>query len=253
MRAYELIKETFLRRTYIWIVHLVWLALYGFYWWLFLPDPNPFGGFIFIWGGFLLPLALSAGIFGDDIASGRICVLITKPFWWGKLYIDRVLGLSLQGAVHLGLTACLVLVLQLVTRRIHLVDMTLWLLATWLMFNTIAALSTTLSVVIGRAFNSLLILVVVLAGYLTISVLMFQLQSRNVPSVLSSVIRYGCPPFELLTKFAQGERGEFSLFFGHFRLTKQVAIVIHSFIITTVYGLVGILLLCTREFSRVRD
>jgi hypothetical protein len=79
MKAYELIKETFSRRGYIWIVHIVWLALYGMFWWLFLPSGPEFGRFIFIWGGFFLPLALTAGIFGDDIASGRICVLVTKP------------------------------------------------------------------------------------------------------------------------------------------------------------------------------
>jgi len=92
MRAYELIKETFCRKIYILIVHLSWLILYGAFWWLFLPrasELSEFGRFIFIWGGCFLALALSAGIFGDDISSGRICVLVTKPFWPGKLYIYR--------------------------------------------------------------------------------------------------------------------------------------------------------------------
>ena len=51
MRAYELMKETFLRRSYIWIAHLIWLALYGLFWWLFYPDGSQMGGFIFTWGG----------------------------------------------------------------------------------------------------------------------------------------------------------------------------------------------------------
>jgi hypothetical protein len=253
MRAYELIKETFLRRAYVWVIHLVWLALYLFYWWLFLPNADTLGGFVFTWGGFLLPLALSAGIFGDDIASGRICVLITKPFWWGRLYIFRLLGLSLQGAVHFLLCACLVLVLQLVTRKIYVSEVALWLLGSWLMFNTVAALSTTLSVVVGRAFNSLLILVVVIAGTLIINMLMFQMQGRSEPPAWYHLIRYACPPFELLKKFAAGERGEFSLFFGRFSVAKNMAIAIHSLILTMTYGLIGILLLCRREFSRVRD
>jgi len=253
MRAYALIKETFLRRTYVWVIHLVWLALYGFYWWLFLPDAEQFGGFVFTWGGFLLPLALSSGIFGDDIASGRICVLITKPFWWGKLYVYRVLGLSLQGAVHFLVCACLMLILALASPKTNMDGLSLWLLAAWLMFNTVAALSTSLSVVIGRAFNSLLILVVVIAGYLIINMLVFQLRGQSAPSALYNFICYACPPFELLKKFASGERGELALFFGHFSMTKQVAIVIHSFILSTCYGLVGIVLLCRREFSRVRD
>lgn len=253
MRAYELIKETFLRRTYVWVIHLACLALYAFYWWLFLPDAAQFGGFVFTWGGFLLPLALSAGIFGDDIASGRICVLITKPFWWGRLYIFRLLGLSLQGAVHFLVCAGLVLSLTVASPKTNMDGLSLWLLAAWLMFNTVAALSTSLSVAIGRAFNSLLILVVVIAGYLIINLLMFQLQGQSAPSALYNLVRYVCPPFELLKKFAAGERGEFALFFGHFSVTKQLAIVIHSFILTICYGLVGIVLLCRREFSRVRD
>ena len=90
MRAYELMKETFSRKMHIWIVHVVWLVLYACFWVLFLnEEEDVFGQYLFIWGGFLLPLALSAGIFGDDIASGRIRVLMTKPFWPGELYIYR--------------------------------------------------------------------------------------------------------------------------------------------------------------------
>ena len=119
MRAYELMKETFFRRTYIWIVHVIWLALYGVFWWLFLPEAPEFGKFLFIWAGFFLPLALSAGIFGDDIASGRICVIVTRPFWTGELYIYRVLGLSLQAAVHLLLAGAIVLILHATMRQGH--------------------------------------------------------------------------------------------------------------------------------------
>ena len=148
MRAYELMKETYCRRGYIWIVHIVWLVLYGSFWWLFLPSGPEFGKFLFIWGGFFLPLALSAGIFGDDIASGRICVLVTKPFWIGELYIYRLLGLSLQAAVHFILAACIVFVLHFFMRKGSTEDLGFWLLATWLLFNTCAALSTSLSIVV---------------------------------------------------------------------------------------------------------
>ena len=51
--------------------------------------------------GFFLPLSLTAGIFGDDIASGRISVLATRPIELRDIYLYRLLGLSLQGAVHL--------------------------------------------------------------------------------------------------------------------------------------------------------
>src|SRR4030066_247250 len=156
MKAYELMKETFSRRGYIWIVHVVWLALYGIFWWLFLPSGEEFGRFIFIWGGFFLPLALTAGIFGDDIASGRICVLVTKPLWPGELYLCRLLGLSLQAAVQFILAGFLVFILHFITKKGNTEYLSLWLFVSWLLFNTVAALSTSLSVVVGRTYNSLL-------------------------------------------------------------------------------------------------
>lgn len=255
MRAYELMKETFYRRTYIWIVHVSWFALYGLYWWLFLPTKGEiFGKFIFVWGGFFLPLALSAGIFGDDIGSGRICVLITKPFWSGELYIYRLLGLSLQAAVHLVLAGALVLALHAVIGKGSTEDLGIWLLASWLLFNTVAALSTSLSVVLGRAFNSLLLLVIVATGYFIVRMLIGMLGEQNVMTgALMSLIRYAWPPFGLLQKFAGGEYGRLALTVGRFSVTKNIACVVHSLILTLAYSAAGIVMLSRREFSRVRD
>ena len=75
MRAYELMKETLSRKMYIYIVHLSWFAIYGLLFTLRVQEEESFHGVLFVFGGFFLPLALSAGIFGDDISSGRICVL----------------------------------------------------------------------------------------------------------------------------------------------------------------------------------
>lgn len=256
MRAYELIKETFRRRTYIWVIHLVWLALYVFCWWFFLSDAAAdIGGFVFVLGGFLFALALSAGIFGDDIDSGRICVLVTKPFWPGQLYVYRILGLSLQGAVHFLLSGCLLIMLQQLTRKTSMDGLALvwWLLASWLLFNTVAALSTSLSVVVGRMFNSLLLLIFSIAVCIFIVVLKSKTQGQTEPSTFEKFIRYACPPFQLLQKFAGGEHGQFSLTFGRFSITKNVACVVHSLMLTVAYSAVGIVLLCKRQFSRVRD
>jgi ABC-type transport system involved in multi-copper enzyme maturation permease subunit len=253
MRAYELIKETFLRRTFIWIAHLSWLALYGLFWWLFLPEAEEFGSFIFIFSGFFLPLALSAGIFGDDIASGRICILITKPFWSGQLYIYRFLGLSLQGAVHCLLTGVLAFALHTFMRKGSIEGLGMWLLASWLLFNTCAALSTSLSVVVARSFNSLLLLVVIVIGSFVAKLLMGALTAETATGALTNFIRYACPPFELLAKFAAGEYDKFSLTVGRFGVTKSVACIVHCLMLTVAYGIVGIVILCRREFSRVRD
>ncbi|MBC8470744.1 MAG: hypothetical protein H8D56_14825 [Planctomycetes bacterium] len=256
MRAYELIKETFCRKLYILIVHLSWLALYGLFYWLTLPDAGEisgFGRFIFIWGGFFLALALSAGIFGDDISSGRICVLVTKPFWPGELYIYRLLGLSLQAAVHFILAWFVIFILHIIMRKASMNNLGLWLFASWLLFNTCAALSTSLSVVVGRAYNTLLLLVVFVTGFFVISWLMHTTQQQAETGVLFNFIKFACPPFELLNKFACGEYGKYSLTVGRFSLAKSVACVVHSLILTVVYSVVGIVLLSRRQFSRGRD
>lgn len=253
MRAYELMKETFFRRTYIWIAHVSWLALYALFWWLFIPDPSEVGRFIFTWGGCLLPLALTAGIFGDDIASGRICVLVTKPFWPGELYIYRLLGLSLQAAVHFLLAGVVVFVLHFLMRKGSTDGLGLWLFASWLLFITCAALSTSLSVVVTRAFNSLLLLVVIVTGYFVLTLLMAYLHGQAVPAVLMAFIRYPWPPFELLYKFAGGEHGQYALTVGRFSLAKSTACVVHSLALTVVYSVIGIAILSRRQFSRVRD
>ncbi|MBW7992042.1 MAG: hypothetical protein FVQ84_18785 [Planctomycetes bacterium] len=256
MRAYELIKETFCRKLYILIVHLSWLALYGMFYWLRLPDAgeiSDFARFIFIWGGFFLALALSAGIFGDDISSGRICVLVTKPVWLGELYIYRLLGLSLQAAVHFILAWFVIFIVHALMRKGSMNGLGLWLFASWLLFNTCAALSTSLSVVVGRAYNALLLLVVFITAFFVVSWLMASSKQQADTGVLFSFIRFACPPFELLSKFAGGEYGKYSLTVGRFSLAKSAACIVHSMILTVVYSIVGIVLLSRQQFSRVRD
>jgi ABC-type transport system involved in multi-copper enzyme maturation permease subunit len=253
MRAYELIRETFFRRTYIWIAHASWLVLYAVFCWTFVPDPAAMGGFIFIWTGLFLALTLSAGIFGDDIASGRICVLVTKPFWTGELYLYRFAGLSLQAAVHLLLAGGIVYVLHLLTRKNSVDGLGLWLLASWLLFNTVAALSMSLSVIVGRAFNSLLLLVVVVTGYFVVNLMVGLIGHQTMTGGLVAFVRYAWPPFELLRKFAGGEYGRYALTVGRFSLSNSVACVVHSVMLTCVYGAAGMLLLCRRQFSRMRD
>ena len=254
MRAYELMRETFHRRSYIWIAHLTWLLVYGVFWWSFVPTKTEtMGNFILIGSGLFLALTLSAGIFGDDIASGRICVLVTKPFWTGKLYLFRLIGLSIQAAVHLLLTGILLTVLDMLTPRNSIEGLGLWLLASWLLFNTVAALSTTLSTVLGRAFNSLLLLVIMIAGYLLVNILMGLMRGEAGAGWLNAIVRYAWPPSELLSKFAGGEYGKHALTVGPLTLPQSVACIVHSLMLTCVYGAAGMLLLCRRQFSRVRD
>ena len=80
MKARALIAETFLRKASIRFMHLCWLGTYAAIFLIPLPpEAWQWGGFVFAWSGCLLALALSAGIFGDDIASGRIRMMVTEP------------------------------------------------------------------------------------------------------------------------------------------------------------------------------
>jgi ABC-type transport system involved in multi-copper enzyme maturation permease subunit len=253
MRAWEIMKETFWRKEYIWIVHVVWFAFYGAFWWLLAPDPEEFGNFVFNWGGFILPLALSAGVIGDDIASGRICVLVTRPFWLGKLYLYRLLGLSAQGAVHFALAGVLVFILHVITREGSVAGLGWWLLAAWLLFNTFAALSTSLSVVMKRAHNSLLLFVTTLTLGLVAAVLIHTVEGGVLEGTVKGFFRYPFPPFELLSGVGQGEYAEQSLTVAGVSVPKSVACVVHSLVLTALYGGIGVFLLGRRQFLTQRE
>jgi ABC-type transport system involved in multi-copper enzyme maturation permease subunit len=253
MRVYELIKETFLRKTSIWVVHLIWFGIYGLFWLLFLPSNLEASEFLFIWGGFFLPLALSAGILGDDIASGRICVLVTKPFWSGKLYLYRLLGLSLQGAVHFALAGVLVLMLHVITGKSTMAGVGRWLLSTWLLFNTFAALSTSLSVVVKRTHNALLLFVATLTLFVVASMLLYSLQGHVLEPIVTGFFRYPFPPLELLHNMGKGDYAKETLTVGNWQVGTSVACVAHSMLLTAVYGGVGVLLLTRREFLSQRE
>jgi len=239
MRAYELLKETFCRKLYIWMVHISWLAFYALVYMLFRPDAERFGQLLWICSGCFLPLLLSAGVIGDDIASGRIRVLIAKPFWPGELYVYRLIGLSLQAAVHLFLAFVLLTVLPGLTGAKGVENLDSWLIAAWLLFIVWAALSTSLSVVVGRGYNSLFLFVALVFVFFAVDLLKLHTsQYRYAPAKTAlDVLKYTCPPFGLLNKFALQECG----------LLESVAIAAHSLMLTLVYGGFGLLLLHKRQ------
>ncbi|MBN2134027.1 MAG: ABC transporter permease subunit [Sedimentisphaerales bacterium] len=243
MRAYELLKETFCRKLYIWMVHLSWLAFYGLVYTLFRPEAEKLGQLLWICSGCLLPLLLSAGVIGDDIASGRIRVLIAKPFWPGELYVYRLIGLSLQGAVHLFLAFVLLTVLQGVTGAGGIENLGSWLVAAWLLFIVWAALSTSLSVVVGRSYNSLLLFVALVFVLLSVDLLRLHTsQYRHAGAkMILDILKYTCPPFVLLNQFATREHG----------LLQSAAVAAHSLMLMLVYGGIGLFLLHRRQFPSV--
>jgi hypothetical protein len=253
MAAYELVKETLLRRTFVWVTHLCCFILYGVFWLLFLPSGLETGEFLFIWGGFFLPLALSAGILGDDITSGRICVLATKPLRLGEIYLWRFLGLSLQGGVHLLIAAGIVFLLDTLTGRGTPNRLGPWIFASWLLFNTWAALSTSVSVVVPRSYNTLALLFAVAFSHFLVGVLGGYWIEYGTADALRFLIGHVGPPFGLLKSLAHGDYGKYSLTVGQYGLVKSVACTIHCVILTAVYAAIGILVLGKRQFSAQRD
>lgn len=253
MRAYELMKETLFRKMYIYIVHLSWFAIYGLFFTLGVQDEEGFYRILFIWGGFFLPLVLSAGIFGDDISSGRICVLATKPFWLGELYIYRLLGLSLQAAVHFVITGFLLLIIHHLTGLGYIDDLNLWLFSSWLLFNTWASISTSFSVVVKRAYNFIFLLAVVLFLASLNSILGWNNADDTMTKVIGAFGKYVCPPFTLLTRMVEGEYSKYSLIIGKYSAIKAVACVTHTLVLTVFYSFIGVLLLSRRQFTCSRE
>jgi hypothetical protein len=252
-QAYELIRETFLRKPFIWGVHLAGFAVYALFWLLFLPSDQEAGMLLYYWGGFFLPLALTAGIFGDDIASGRISVLVTRPIELRDLYLYRLLGLSLQGAVHLLLAGGGICLLDICLGKGTPNSLGLWLWATWLLFNTCAALSTTLSVLVRRSYNALLVLALVMFSYFLLDVLWGYWLEDGMAAAIKILLRHVGPPFSLLRRVAHGDYGKFSLSVGKYSFMKIVACSVHCVLLTSVYALIGIQILTRRQFYSKRD
>jgi ABC-type transport system involved in multi-copper enzyme maturation permease subunit len=253
MAAYELVKETLIRRTFIWVTHLCCFIIYGVFWLLFLPSGLEAGEFLFIWGGFFLPLALSAGIFGDDIASGRICALATRPLRLSEFYLWRLVGLSLQGSVHLLVAAGIVFLLDTLAGRGTPNRLGPWIFASWLLFNACAAASTSLSVVVRGSYNSLLLLAIVIFLHFLVGTLGGYWLEYGMAEAVKNLIRHAGLPFDLLQGLAHGDYGKYSLTVGKYGLVKSMACTVHCLILTTVYAAVGILVLSKRQFSAQRE
>jgi hypothetical protein len=253
MKAYELMKETFCRKTYIWVMHLSSFAIYGIFLIVFDPRNWEFQKFLFSWAGCLLPLVLSAGIFGNDIASGRICVLMTKPFWAGELYIYRLLGLSLQAAAHLIVAGCGLSIFHRFTGIGNLDNLGLWLFSSWLLFNTWVAVSASLSVVLRRAYNCLFLFIAIITIRILLSILSYSHSGDTEAQVIKTLVKYANPPFEFLSMLGQGKYGEDALVVGKYNLMKSIACVVHCFMLTIFYSAIGILILNKRQFSCESD
>ncbi len=245
MKAYVLILETVLRKRTLSVIHASWLLLYAALFLIPFPEEGGWnwGPFLFAWSGCLLPLLLSAGIFGDDIASGRISLLVTKPIRTAELYCYRLLGLSVQGTIHLAAASIVIMVLHRLTGRGGAEHFATWALGAWLVFQAWAALSTSLSVVVRREHNSILLFVVALMAACGAATLNAILPEALCTKVFVGVLRYAGPPVEFLSKMATGQ----------FDSLRSLGSAAHSLTLTVAYGAIGIFILGRREFKRTED
>lgn len=79
--------------------------------------------------------------------------------------------------------------------------------------------------------------------YFFVALMVGMLQKHPATEVIMSFIRYACPPVELLCKLALGQ----------YSTLKSFGCVLHSLALMTVYSVVGIIILCKRQFVCVRD
>ncbi len=168
---------------------------------------------------------------------------MTEPIRPVELYAYRLLGLSLQGAVHFLAVGALVLLLHRLTGRGSISHFPGFVLVSWLIFNVWAALSTSLSVVLRRSNNSLILFIVTLAVCFLLSLsIHFFPKSMGVNAALR-IVRYTCPPVELLGNTALGKLD----------LLQGLGSVALSLLLAVLYGIAGVVLLGKREFRYVAD
>jgi len=65
--------------------------------------------------------------------------------------------------------------------------------------------------------------------------------------------KYVCPPIGMLVKMAEGEYTEYGLIVSRYSAIKAVACVTHTFILTVLYSVVGVLLLSRRQLAGSRE
>jgi hypothetical protein len=80
-------------------------------------------------------------------------------------------------------------------------------------------------------------------AYFFFMLLMNLFPEHPVKDTFMAFLRYACPPVEFLGKLALGK----------YSMIKSLGCVMHSLALTFVYSVVGIIILCRRQFVCVRD
>ena len=241
MLGYELIKETFIRKSYIPAMHGISALFHLFLFQLAAEEGFASGKLIFITVGLIFPTVISAGIFGDDISSGRMVVLMTKPIRFSELYLWRFLGLLVQGVVQLSLCGILVVVTDYLTGNGSSAYLLRWLFLSLLLFATVASLSTTISVFAKRGYN-FMVLTIGIFLILAVRVNLSMLGDAAV-TVYERIAKYLLPPVEVL--YTSGAPAA--------DWSRQLGAILWAMTLVVIYAGIGIFILSRREFKRETD
>lgn len=245
----EVLKETIFRRRFIPVLHMLYLGVYIMIYTVYHLLPSETGQWelwLFIWSGCLFPVLLTAGLFGDDIAGGRMLQLVIKPISLGTLYLLRVLGVFIQCVIHLAVCYLLLFIVYRITGQEAKGHIGLWFFASVLISLTWLTLSASFSTFLFREYN----IVMVLIG----SIVVFMLwQSASTVAAITGwsalskladgMMIYGVPPIALLFRLSMQKYG----------ITGSVAVTLHAVIMAALYVIVGIMILTHREFVRKRE
>jgi len=246
---FEVLKETFLRRRFIPMLHVLYVGVYIMVFTIYylLPSKSPqWGLWLFVWSGCLFPVLLTAGLFGDDIASGRILQLLIKPISLGTLYLMRVLGVFIQCMIHLTVCYLMLFIMYLCTEQQATGHLGLWFLASVLISLTWLMLSASISTFMLREYNVVTVLIgsiVVFMLWQSASIVASILDWPTVSKVADGIMIYGVPPVGLL----------FRLGMQKYSTTGGLAVTLHAVAMAVMYAVFGIVILTHREFVRKRE
>lgn len=244
MAFFELMKETYTRRGYIRIVHICWILIYMvLFCFPFSQEVWQWGPFLLIWSGCLLPILLSAGVFGDDIASGRIALIITKPIPTYFLFLCRACGLLVQSILHFVIVSSIIFVLHRLTNRGDASNLLSWTISSFLLSATWITLSTTLSVLVKREHNAIVLILATIGIFVLFSILMAFYPDELATKWITQVFKYIFPPVGIL--FELSEQG--------FSYRQTLGVVLHLFGLLSVYSFLGIYFLSIKQFNLKQD
>lgn len=247
----EIFKETLMRRSAIRRLHLGYLVVYAVVYAslsVASPSTNPprWGMWLFVWSGCVFPVLLTMGIFGGDIASGRMMQLVTKPMSLRALFLWRCLGVYIQCVVHLSISYGFIFIAASRTNAHVAGDLGSWFLASLVIAPVWIALSATVSTCVSRDFNVAVVFIGAIAIFMILQATDAFAAIMDMPALSRAVEVIGIyclPSVVLLCKLGMRQSTG----------VETVLAVVHPVVITALCATIGIVILNHREFTRERD